>query len=89
LLLNIDVNVTLSPELVRRRYRKRLEELDPEKAKSMGPNVVATVAKDRGAVRAAAQALLARMGQRLEEETDLAKPAELRVNPDLDNVFGM
>jgi hypothetical protein len=88
-LLEVEPSVALSAELVRRQYRLLSERLAPEKVQAMGADVMATVAKKRDAVRTAAATLLARMGQKLSAEVDDVKPNELRVNPDLDNVFGM
>jgi hypothetical protein len=88
-LLDIEPSVLLSAELVRRQYRLQWERLAPEKVQAMGADVMATVAKKRDSARTAAVTLLGRMGQKLAEEVDDVKPKELRVNPDLDNVFGM
>jgi hypothetical protein len=87
-LLEIDPSFTLSADLVRRHYQLLSERFAPEKVQAMGAEVIATVARKRDLVRTAAEALLAKMGEKLAEEVDQAKPKELRENPDLDNVFG-
>jgi hypothetical protein len=77
----------LSADLVRRQYRLLQERFAPEKVHAMGADVIATVKKKRDAIRVAAAALLEKMGEKLADETR-SVPADLRANPDLDDVFG-
>jgi predicted flap endonuclease-1-like 5' DNA nuclease len=88
-ILEIDPSHPLSTDLVRRQYRLLQERFAPEKVHAMGGDVIATVERKRAAVRAAAAALLEKMGEKLSDDPDQRQPQELRANPDLDDVFGV
>jgi hypothetical protein len=86
--LEIDPNVRLTPDLIRRQYHLLSGRLAPDKVESMGPEFVAMARSKQAAVRAAAEALIAPLGAALDLPGEQAAPAELRQNPDLDAVFG-
>jgi uncharacterized tellurite resistance protein B-like protein len=86
--LEIPAGADLSPELIRRRYAHLTDRLDPAKAATLGADVAAVVAGKRAAVRAAAEALIAPFGVPLDPPAAPPPPADLRHNPDLDDVFG-
>jgi tellurite resistance protein len=85
--LEIEPATPLTADLIRRQYHLLMERLNPDKVQSMGVDVVATVKRKRDAVSAAARALIEPFGEPLDKAAE-APPAELRHNPDLDDVFG-
>jgi uncharacterized tellurite resistance protein B-like protein len=89
--LEIDPQVELTPELIRRRFNILTDQYDPKKAASLGPTFVAKAEEMRAAVKAAAETLLAPFGVPLVAPPKEVPPAstDLRHNPDLDAVFGM
>ena len=89
--LEIDPEVELTPELIRRRFNILTDQFDPRKAASLGPTFVAKAEEMRQAVKAAAETLLVPFGVPLVAPPKEAPPAstDLRHNPDLDAVFGM
>jgi hypothetical protein len=87
-LLEIDADVPLSADLIRRQYSRLAERYAPEKVALMGPEVVALVRTKSDAVRAAASALLESLGETLEQPPPTAESEALRHNPDLDALFG-
>ena len=72
---------------MRRRFTLLSERLDPSRAATLGPEFAALAAEKRDRVRRAAEALMARFGEPLEKAAP-PPPADLRHNPDLDDVFG-
>jgi tellurite resistance protein len=87
--LEIDPALLVSPELVRRQYNLLYERFEPQKVEAMGPEFVAMARSKREAVAAAATALLSQWGEELELPATPAAPSDLRVNPDLDAMFGV
>jgi uncharacterized tellurite resistance protein B-like protein len=85
-LLEIDADTALTPELVRRRFTALTEKLDPAKAAAMGPEFARMAEEKRTRLRAAAEALIAPFGVPLDPPAP-PPPADLRHNPDLDDVF--
>jgi hypothetical protein len=85
--LEIPATSPLSADLVRRQYHLLAQRLAPEKVAALGPEFVTMAEAKRAAVRRAAEALLAPLGEALEAKA-AAPPADLRHNPDLDEVFG-
>jgi uncharacterized tellurite resistance protein B-like protein len=83
--LEIDAGTPVTPDLVRRRYALLTDKLDPAKAAALGPEFARMAEEKRTQLRAAAEALLA--GEPL-EKAGPQTPADLRHNPDLDDVFG-
>lgn len=86
--LEIEPGTELSPELIRRRYTLLSDKLDPAKAAALGPEFAAMAGGKRTKVRAAAEALIAPFGVPLDPPAAPPPPADLRHNPDLDDVFG-
>jgi uncharacterized tellurite resistance protein B-like protein len=86
--LEIDLVVPLTADLIRRRFNLLLERMAPEKAEAMGAEFVAIATAKRESIRAAAETLLERLGEPLETPKLNEAPAELRHNPDLDAMFG-
>jgi uncharacterized tellurite resistance protein B-like protein len=86
--LEIEPGVSLSVELIRRRYNFLTDKADPVKAAAMGPEFVKLVEEKRRAVRAAAEALIAPFGEALDKPAPEA-PKDMRENSMLDDVFGM
>jgi tellurite resistance protein len=85
--LEIDPAAPLSPDLIRRQYHLLVERNDPAKVQARGAKYVALAKSECEAVTAAARVLMERFGEPLENPAEPA-PAELRHNPDLDDVFG-
>jgi uncharacterized tellurite resistance protein B-like protein len=86
-LLEISAGAPLSADLVRRQYHLLVQRYAPERVASMGPEFVQMAAAKLAAARRAAEGLLAPLGEPLEVKA-AAPPADLRHNPDLDDVFG-
>jgi uncharacterized tellurite resistance protein B-like protein len=86
--LEIDPGTELSADLIRRKYTLLSEKLDPTKASALGPDFAAMAAEKRTRLRAAAEALIAPFGVPLDPPAAPPPPADLRHNPDLDDVFG-
>jgi hypothetical protein len=86
-LLEIDPGAAVTADLVRRQFRKLSERLDPAKMAALGREFADMAEVKRRQLRIAAEALIAPLGESL----DLPDPppsADLRHNPDLDDVFG-
>jgi tellurite resistance protein len=86
--LEIDPATSLTAELVRRQFNLLTERYSPEKFEAAGPDFVTLATTKREAVRAAAEALIEPLGEKLEAEKPPAEPQDLRHNPDLDAMFG-
>ncbi len=86
--LEIDPAIPLTADLIRRQYHLLQERYVPEKVQAMGPDFVKMADQKRTAAHAAATALLAAQGERLESATP-EPPQDLRHNPDLDAMFGV
>lgn len=90
-ILGIPAKVPLTAELVRRRWNIVNDQYDPAKAATLGPELAALAEQKRSAVRQAAEALLAQLGEPLvapPPPPPPPPPADPRHNPDLDAVFG-
>lgn len=85
--LDLAPDTALAPDLIRRRFQNLTDKLDPAKAAAFGPEFARLAADKRAAVRAAAEALIAPFNEPLEKPA-APPPADLRHNPDLDDVFG-
>ncbi|QDU19909.1 tellurite resistance TerB family protein [Urbifossiella limnaea] len=85
--LDIPAGAPLDAELIRRRYANLTDKLDPVKAAALGPEFARMAEQKRAAVRAAAEALLAPLGEPLEKPT-APPPTDIRENALLDDVFG-
>jgi uncharacterized tellurite resistance protein B-like protein len=85
--LEIEPGTTITADLVRRRFTLLNERLDPAKAAGLGPEFAAMAAEKRARIRAAAEVMLAPLGEPLEKSVP-PPPADLRHNPDLDDAFG-
>jgi hypothetical protein len=86
--LEIDLSTPPSSELIRRQYNLLSERFAASKFENMGAEFVAMAEAKRSAILAAAGALLAELGEKLETQT-AAPPQDLRHNPDLDAMFGV
>jgi uncharacterized tellurite resistance protein B-like protein len=86
--LGIDRSVALTADLVRQRFQLLSARLAPEKVETMGAEFVAMAKAKLKAIRAAAEELIQPFGELLESQPEGAEPAELRHNPDLDEMFG-
>ena len=87
-LLEIEPNMKLSVELIRRRFALLSEKINPKKAAAFGPEFVALAMKNLAELRAAAESLIAPFGVSLDAPTAPPQPTDMRHNPDLDDVFG-
>jgi uncharacterized tellurite resistance protein B-like protein len=87
-ILEIDPTVPLSPDLIRRKYTLLSERLDPTRAATLGAEFAKLAEEKRLALKAAAEQLIAPFGEPLVVEK-APQPADLRHNPDLDDVFGL
>lgn len=85
--LDIAADLPLDPDLIRRRYANLTDKLDPAKAAAFGPEFARMAEQKRAAVRAAAEALIAPLGEPLEKPTP-PPPTDIRENALLDDVFG-
>ncbi|HYH69337.1 MAG TPA: hypothetical protein VD866_31880, partial [Urbifossiella sp.] len=85
--LEIPPGVPLDADLIRRRYANLTDKLDPAKAAAFGPEFARMAEQKRAAVRAAAEALIAPLGEPLEKPVPPA-PTDIRANALLDDVFG-
>lgn len=85
--LEIPEGVAISADLIRRQYRQLMERYDPAKVERFGPEFVAIARSKREAVAAAAALLIQPLGEPLELPETQPSPAELRHNPDLDELF--
>ena len=88
-ILEIDPNLSLSADLVRRQYRLLHERFDPAKMQGHGNETVAHFQEKRAKFEQAARFLLDSLGAKFEEEAKPAAPTDMRHNPDLDAVFGV
>ena len=86
-ILDIDPSLTISADLVRRQFNHYWEKFIPEKAASLGADVVQIMENKRQEVKMAATALLEELGEKLELPND-HQPKPLRENRDLDEEFG-
>src|SRR5207249_860361 len=87
LALEIAPETPLSVDLIRRQYRLLSGRFAPEKFANHGPEFVQMAADKRDKAERAARHLLAGYNEPLEPPTP-PPPADLRHNPDLDDVFG-
>lgn len=78
----------LSVELIRRRYAALCDKLDPMKASALGPEFAAMAERKRTELRHAAETLIAPFGAPLDPPPAPPPPADIRHNPDLDDLFG-
>ena len=85
--LDIAPDTPLDADLIRRRFALLTEKLDPARAAAFGPEFARMAEEQRTRIRAAAEALIAPFGEPLEKPT-VPPPADIRHNPDLDDVFG-
>jgi hypothetical protein len=85
--LEIGPATPLSVDLIRRQFRLLTDRFAPEKFASHGPEFVAMAAEKRARAERAARHLLAEYNEPLEPPTP-PPLADLRHNPDLDDVFG-
>jgi len=88
-ILEISADVSVTVDLIRRRYVLLSEKLDPAKAASMGPEFRRMADEKRARLRAAAEDLLRPFGAPLDAPAAPPPPADIRHNPDLDDVFGV
>lgn len=86
--LEIDASVELAPDLIRRRFVLLSEKLDPGKASAMGGDFARLAEEKRVALRLAAETLIAPFGVPLDPPAAPPPPADIRHNPDLDDIFG-
>jgi hypothetical protein len=86
--LEIAPETPLGVDLIRRQYRLLSGRFAPEKFASHGPEFVTMAAEKRTRVERAARHLLAEYNEPLEPPAASPPPADLRHNPDLDDVFG-
>lgn len=88
IILEIEPDIPLSVDLIRRRYVNLSEKLDPTRVAAMGPEFVRMAEDKRRRVRWAAETLIKPFGEPLDPPAAPAPPTDLRHNPDLDDVFG-
>jgi uncharacterized tellurite resistance protein B-like protein len=88
-ILEISPEVSVTVDLIRRRYVLLREKLDPAKAASMGPEFRRMADEKRAKLRAAAEDLLRPFGAPLDPPAAPPPPTDIRHNPDLDDVFGV
>jgi uncharacterized tellurite resistance protein B-like protein len=86
--LEIAAETPLSVDLIRRQYRLMSDRFAPEKFTGHGPDFVKMATDKRDKAERAARHLLAGYNEPLEPPAAPPAPAELRHNPDLDDVFG-
>lgn len=86
--LEIPPDVELSAELIRRRFALLGDKLDPAKASALGPEFAAMAERKRTELRRAAETLIAPFGAPLDPPPAPPPPADIRHNPDLDDLFG-
>ncbi len=86
--LELPADAELSVELIRRRYALLSDRLDPTKAAALGPEFAAMAERKRAELRGAAEALIAPFGVPLDPPPAPPPPADIRHNPDLDDLFG-
>jgi uncharacterized tellurite resistance protein B-like protein len=85
--LEIAADSPLSVELIRRQYHLLCDRFAPDRFASHGPEFVRMAGEKRERAERAARHLLAAYNEPLEPPA-AAPPADLRHNPDLDEVFG-
>jgi uncharacterized tellurite resistance protein B-like protein len=86
--LEIAAETPLSVDLIRRQYRLLSDRYAPEKFAAHGPDFVKMAADKRDKAERAARHLLAGYNEPLEPPAAPPPPADLRHNPDLNDVFG-
>lgn len=86
--LEIDPGTELAPDLIRRKFALLSEKLAAGKATAMGSDFARLAAEKRAALRTAAEALIAPFGVPLDPPAAPPPPADIRHNPDLDDIFG-
>ena len=87
-ILEIGPAAQLTPELIRRRFRLLTDRADLAKAAALGPEFAAMAEAKRADLRRAALQLLEPFGESLDAPAAPVPPADIRHNPDLDDVFG-
>ena len=85
--LEIASETPMSVELIRRQYRLLSDRFAPARFADHGPEFVTMAAEKRERAERAARHLLSEYNEPLEPPT-APPPADLRHNPDLDDVFG-
>jgi uncharacterized tellurite resistance protein B-like protein len=86
--LEIAAETPLSVDLIRRQCRLLSDRFAPDKFTAHGPDFVKMAADKRDKAERAARHLLAGYNEPLEPPAAPPPPADLRHNPDLDDVFG-
>jgi hypothetical protein len=86
--LDIAAEIPLNVDLVRRQHRLLADRFAPERFANHGPEFVKMAAEKRDKAERAARHLLAGYNEPLEPPAAPPPPADLRHNPDLDDVFG-
>ena len=86
--LEIDIGVTLSADLVARHYNRLMERLAPEKAEALGAEFVQMAQQKRQEIEQAARLLIAQWNEELIPKIATPVNQDLRHNPDLDALFG-
>jgi len=86
--LGIPPDVEITADLVRRRFRLVVDQIEAARLDGLGPEFLRLVAMKREKSEAAALALLKPIGASLSPPAEPPPPADLRHNPDLDAVFG-
>jgi uncharacterized tellurite resistance protein B-like protein len=88
--LEIDRDVELTPELVRRRFNILTDQYDPKKAAGLGGEFAKMAETKRNAVKTATELLLKKLNAPLVAPAPPpANSGDIRHNPDLDAAFGM
>ena len=86
--LGIPPDVEITADLVRRRFRLVVDQIESARLDGLGPEFLRLAAMKREKAEAAALALLKPIGASLAPPAEPPPPADLRHNPDLDAVFG-
>jgi uncharacterized tellurite resistance protein B-like protein len=86
--LDIAADIPLSVDLIWRQYRLLSDRFAPERFANHGSEFVQMAAEKREKSERAARHLLAGYNEPLEPPAAAPPPADLRHNPDLDDVFG-
>jgi uncharacterized tellurite resistance protein B-like protein len=86
--LEIAADTPMNIDLIRRQHRLLVERFDPEKFTIHGEDFVRLATQKRDLIERAARRLVAGYNEPLEPPAAPPPPADLRHNPDLDDVFG-